>query len=264
MRGEIPTTTVVPPGVPDYASPSNDLAYDPAAARRLFAEAGYGPQGKPFPRFTIVFNTSEGHKKIAEFVADQWKKVLGIEVQANNKEWQALLADVAKLEYDVERAGWIGDYRDPKTFLDMWTTGDGNNETGWSDALFDRLVGLASDAGSLASWTPAQVDELVVACREGDRMRALLAAQRDAADAAARMEATLAVRLQLFREAEARLLIDGVPIIPFYFYVNTGLVQPDVEGIRYWGTKDGARVPNLQDEHPLRDVSTARSRGSRP
>lgn len=262
-KGETPTTTVVPPGVPDYVSPPNDLGFDPEAARRLLAEAGYGPGGKPFPRFTIVFNTSEGHKKIAEFVAQQWKRHLGLEVQANNKEWQALLADVAKLEYDVERAGWIGDYRDPKTFLDMWTTGDGNNETGWSDAFFDRMVGLASDAGSIAGWTDAQVAELAAGCREPDVLRTLIAAQRAAATDDARLGATLALRRQLFREAEARLLNDGVPIIPFYFYVNTGLVQPDVEGIRHWGEQDGRRVPNLQDDHPLRDVSTARSRGAR-
>lgn len=263
-KGELPTTTIVPGGVPDYESPGNDLGFDPEAARRLLAEAGYGPGGKPFRRFTIVYNTHEQHKKIAEFVAGQWKQHLGIDAVAQNKEWQALLADVAKLEYDVQRAGWIGDYRDPKTFLDMWITGDGNNETGWSDATYDRFVALASEADRFAVAPQAEVDGVVARCREQDEMRAAVAAVREAADPSRRLEAVLALRRQLFREAEARLLNDGVPILPFYFYVVTGMVAPDVEGIRYWGEVDGRRIPNLQDDHPLRDVTTARSRAARP
>lgn len=262
-KGEPPTTTLVPQGVPAYESPPSDLEFDPAAARRLLAEAGYGPGGKSVRKFNIVFNQSEAHKKIAEFVAAQWKEHLGLEVTASSKEWQALLADVAKLQYDVQRAGWVGDYRDPKTFLDMWITGDGNNETGWSDATYDKLIALASEADRFAAGPDADVTELLARCREPERTAAAVKRVREAPDSDARLAAVLALRLQLFREAEARLLNDGVPVIPFYFYMVSGLVKPDVEGIYYWGEHDGQRVPNRQDDHPLRTVTTARSRAAR-
>jgi oligopeptide transport system substrate-binding protein len=261
-KGEIPATTIVPHGVPDYESPSSDLGFDPDAARRLMAEAGYGPGGKPVRKFSIVHNTSDAHKKIADFVAEQWKIHLGLDVQVNNKEWQALLADVAKLEYDVERAGWIGDYRDPKTFLDMWITGDGNNETGWGDATYDRLIALASEADAVIGWPQAEIDALAAPLREKDRLLSLVDVARRASGDAERLKATSALRAHLFREAEARLVNDGIPIIPFYFYVVSGLVKDDVAGIHYVGNVEGRQVFNLQDEHPLREVTTARSRSA--
>jgi oligopeptide transport system substrate-binding protein len=261
-KGETPATTLVPTGVPGYESPPNDLAFDPAAARKLLAEAGYGPGGKKARRFTIVHNTHEGHKKIAEFLASEWQKHLGLEVQVNNKEWQALLADVQKLEYDIERAGWIGDYRDPKTFLDMWITGDGNNETGWSDPVFDRFIAKASEADRYATAPEAEIQELLSVCREKDRMKGLLDRLRgskgDVGDEE-RLAAALAVRAQLFREAESRLLNDGIPIIPFYFYVVSGLVKPDVQGLYFTRVREGKTIYNLQDDHPLRNVRTART-----
>ena len=57
-----------------------------------------------------------------------------------NKEWKTYLGDIDTLSYEIVRSAWIGDYNDPMTFLEMFTTGDGNNVTGWSDAEFDKLI----------------------------------------------------------------------------------------------------------------------------
>ena len=61
-----------------------------------------------------------------------------------NAEWKVYLKDVENLDYDIARAGWIGDYGDPMTFLDMWLKDGGNNNTGWSSARYDELISKAT------------------------------------------------------------------------------------------------------------------------
>lgn len=115
------------------------VKFDPVEARRLLAEAGY-PEGKDFPRFDILINTSEAHRTIAEAVQEMWKKHLNIPVGIYNQDWQAYLESQRVMNYSVCRAAWAGDYPDPFTFLGMWKTGDGNNETGWGSAAYDELL----------------------------------------------------------------------------------------------------------------------------
>jgi len=100
--------------------------------------------GKPFPELTLLYNTSENHKKIAEAIADMWYKELGIKIQLSNAEWKVYLDKRDQLDYDIARAGWIGDYPDPNTFLDMWVTGGGQNKTGWSNEKYDSLIHAAA------------------------------------------------------------------------------------------------------------------------
>lgn len=92
------------------------------------------------PTVTLLYNTDENHKLVAEAVQDMWKRNLGLDVKLENKEWKTYLQDVDTLNYQVARAGWIGDYNDPMTFLDMFQTGNGNNDTGWSDPEYDKLL----------------------------------------------------------------------------------------------------------------------------
>lgn len=108
-------------------------------ARKLLAEAGY-PEGKGFPKLEILYNTSENHKLVATFLQQQWKDWLGIEVELSNKEWKVYLDLLSKLNYQAARRGWIGDFPDPYTFLELMKTGGGNNNTGWGNAEFDRLM----------------------------------------------------------------------------------------------------------------------------
>ena len=92
-----------------------------------------------------LYNTSEAHKRIAELVAEQWRRELGIVLTLQNIEWKVFLEKVGTLDYDIARAAWIADYLDPMTFLDMFVTGGGNNDTGWSNPEYDRLIGEAGD-----------------------------------------------------------------------------------------------------------------------
>jgi oligopeptide transport system substrate-binding protein len=92
------------------------------------------------PPIEILYNTMEDHRRIAEAIQQMWTENLGIKVRLVNQEWKVYLATMHALEYDVCRGGWIGDYPDPNTFLDCFLTDGGNNETGWSNAEYDRLI----------------------------------------------------------------------------------------------------------------------------
>jgi len=124
--GQIPAYSFVPEGLTGYKGPKFDKG-DLDTARKLLAEAGY-PNGKGFPKITILYNTSEGHRKIAEAIQQMWSKELGIKVELLNQEWKVYLDSRDNHQFDVARAGWIGDYLDPKTFLDMFITGASFNK----------------------------------------------------------------------------------------------------------------------------------------
>jgi oligopeptide transport system substrate-binding protein len=136
-----PAKSYVPAGFSGFSSPEV-LSYDPEKARAYLAEAGY-PDGEGFPDLYLLFNTSEGHRKIAEAIVAMWNQNLGINMQLENKEWKVYLDAQSHLDYDVSRSGWIGDYMDPITFLEMFTTGNGNNDTGWGNEGYDALISAA-------------------------------------------------------------------------------------------------------------------------
>lgn len=150
--GQIPAYAFVPPGVPDVTGDfrknagdyvPSDMQANIAEAKRLLAEAGY-PDGKGFPDSVILYNTSEGHKAIAEAIQAMWKQNLGLSnITLQNQEWGVFLETREHLNYDMARAGWIGDYLDPMTFIDMFTSDSGNNDTGWKSAEYDELVRIA-------------------------------------------------------------------------------------------------------------------------
>lgn len=144
--GQEAATGFVPSGIPGYA-PSKAIQYDPGAARALLAEAGY-PGGKGFPQAEILINTSESHRKIAEAIQAMWREELGIEVGIFNQEWKVYLDSQSSLDYDISRSGWIGDYVHPMTFLEIFTAGNGNNDTGWANPAYDTLIRQAQAASS--------------------------------------------------------------------------------------------------------------------
>ncbi len=136
----------VPASLPGY-QPTAKVETNPTRARALLAEAGYGPDN-PL-ELELLYNTDENHKLIAEAIQEMWKSNLGIEIELVNKEWKTYLQDIDTLEYQIARAGWIGDYNDPMTFLGMWVTGNGNNDTGWSSPEYDGLLERASQETDL-------------------------------------------------------------------------------------------------------------------
>ncbi len=141
LGGQIPANTFVPPST-GYPSPKG-FSFDAETARKLLAEAGY-PGGKGFPSFSILYNTSSNHKKIAEFIQAQWKTNLGVDVTLVNQEWGTYLDTRSQSHaFDIARAGWIADYLDPSTFSDMWVTGGTQNDGLYSNKKYDDLIAKA-------------------------------------------------------------------------------------------------------------------------
>lgn len=146
--GQTPATAMVPPGAgKDYRA--QDLLPKSAddkslqEAKRLLAEAGY-PGGKGFPKSSILYNTSENHKIIAVAIQQMWKKNLGIDVELVNQEWKVYLNTLREGQFELARAGWIGDYPDPNNFLETLTSGNALNDSRYSNPTFDKLLARAA------------------------------------------------------------------------------------------------------------------------
>ena len=139
---------ITPPGTGGYTYQGSPLKYDPDKARQLLAEAGF-PGGQGFPKLSVLYNSSEQHRRMAEVIQQMWKKNLGIEIELANEEWKVYLKTSQEMDYDISRAGWIGDYPDANTFLDMWLTDGGNNYTGFSLVEYDKLIADAANAPSV-------------------------------------------------------------------------------------------------------------------
>jgi oligopeptide transport system substrate-binding protein len=143
--GEPVAYTLTPPD-PHYKS-LYSISPNLDEAKKLLAEAGY-PDGKGFPKLKLIYNTLEEHQKIAVAIQQMWKKNLGIDIELQNQEWKVFIANQHQMNYEISRASWIGDYVDPNTFLEIFISNSGNNETGWSNKQYDDLIRAASLATS--------------------------------------------------------------------------------------------------------------------
>ena len=141
--GEFPAFSYTPPDTNGYTATAQ-VPYDLGRARALLAEAGY-PDGAGFPGLELMYNTSEGHRRIAIAIQQMWKTNLNINITLTNQDWKVYLDKRDSKDYQVARAGWIGDYLDPNTFLDMYTSNSGNNDTGWSNQHYDALIAQAGE-----------------------------------------------------------------------------------------------------------------------
>ena len=159
QTGQVPATGFVPAGIYDadangddfrtvggdyWDAPVDDATYQANCekARQLLAEAGY-PNGEGFPTVTYLYNTSDAHKAVGEALQQMWQEELGVTVQLQNQEWNAFLETRKKGEYQIARNGWIADYNDPCSFLDMWYTGGGNNDAQYSNPEYDAMIDAA-------------------------------------------------------------------------------------------------------------------------
>jgi ABC-type oligopeptide transport system substrate-binding subunit len=153
----LPGDSLVPPGIDDYGPPVTSAFHDLSPieaedkARELLRAAGYGPGGKPL-HVEIRFNTSENNKATAVAIADMWKE-LGVTtsfVNTDLKTHYALLRDGG--DFDVARAGWIGDYSDPQNFLVLAKSDDvALNYCHYSNPAYDALLAKAETERDLGA-----------------------------------------------------------------------------------------------------------------
>lgn len=158
QSGEVPATGYVPSGVYDaegangddfrtvggeyYSVSADDYQANCDKARELLAEAGY-PNGEGFPAVEYMYNTDDRHKAIAEALQNMWQTELGVIVNLSNQDWNVFLKSRKDGDFQIARNGWIADYNDPCSFLDMWYTGGGNNDAQYSNPEYDALIDAA-------------------------------------------------------------------------------------------------------------------------
>ena len=152
QAGQVPAGAFVPIGMTDaeagkeFRDVGGDY-FDPTAsgyaanlqkAKDLLAEAGY-PNGEGLPTLEYLYNEGTGHQQIGEALQSMWAEI-GVKVDLVSQEWSTFLNSRKNGDYEIARNGWLADYNDPITFLDMWITGSGNNDAQWSNAKYDDLI----------------------------------------------------------------------------------------------------------------------------
>jgi oligopeptide transport system substrate-binding protein len=142
--GEEVATTYFPPGTLPGFDVLPGLAADPGAARAKLAEAGY-PGGKGFPSLPILYNSDNPIRaNLAQALKEQWKRVLGIDVEIQSLEVKIYRNRVTEKEYAIALAAWYGDYPDVSTFTDKYHSTSLQNDSAWENKEFDSLLAQAA------------------------------------------------------------------------------------------------------------------------
>jgi len=167
-----------------------------------------------FPTLTYLYNTSEGHKAIGEYLANTLAGV-GITMNLENQEWNTFLNTRKNGEYSVARNGWLADYNDPICFLDMWVTNSGNNDVQFGKGAHADLAMYSIDLTSLGydvkvengTWAETYdvVISLIKSCTDTN------------------------TRYALMHIAEDMLMQTGC-IVPLYFYTDIYMISKTVKG----------------------------------
>lgn len=213
--GQIPATGFVPGILLDsegnsYRTGGTEFGIDPTKAsieeaQQLMADAGY-PMGEGFPTLTILYNTHDAHKQIAETIQEMLKTNLGINVELANEEW-AVFQETRRLgNFQIARGGWLGDYADPITMLDLFTAISGLNDPQW------RATAQETIAPHDTVLNPEQqaYEDLI----QGSMLAS--GTERDA----------------MLKQAEQILIGDNMVVMPIYYYSYNYLIDNDrVEGI---------------------------------
>jgi oligopeptide transport system substrate-binding protein len=204
--GQLPANTFAPDGIFGNAAQDPEIApwaLDPEMgaemAQEWLAEAGY-PNGEGFPTVTLMHNTSEGHRAIAEAIQAMWRETLGVEVEVTNQEWGVYLETIdhaTPLDQmpQIWRLGWCADYADENNWLhEVFNCEEGDN----------NLRRNCLDA-TCTEVEPSEFDELT---------------------AQAGGETDPEVRKELYREAERILSEEEAAYAPIYYYTGISLNKP--------------------------------------
>ncbi len=167
-----------------------------------------------FPTLTYLYNTSDSHKAIGEYLQNALATV-GITMNLENQEWNTFLNTRKNGDYSIARNGWIADYNDPICFLDMWTTSSGNNDVQFGKGDHETVAIYNLDLTALGydvkvengSWAQTYVVMicLMKGCTDNE------------------------VRYQLMHIAEDLLMSTGC-ICPLYFYTDIYMLDDSVHG----------------------------------
>ncbi|MDR2372362.1 MAG: peptide ABC transporter substrate-binding protein [Puniceicoccales bacterium] len=151
---------LVPPGTMNYNS-VEFFKYSVKRARKLLAESGY-PNGEGFPEITILYNVSDNWKIVAEAVQEMWRKNLNIDVKLQSIEWGTFLAERRQHRFDICRGGWVGDYNDATTFLNLLLSENNNNHAQWANEIYDQMLSRASQERDSRSQILADAEALMI------------------------------------------------------------------------------------------------------
>ena len=169
-----------------------------------------------FPTMTYLYNTSEGHKAIGEYLQSALAGV-GITMNLENQEWATFLETRKAGDYSIARNGWVADYNDAISFIDMWTTQSGNNDIQFGrDAHKDAAI-YNMDLSGIAGYEDKSV-------QNGTWNQTF-----DALVSWIKTESDLEVRNQLMHVAEDLIMETGC-ICPIYYYTDLYMLSDSVDG----------------------------------
>jgi oligopeptide transport system substrate-binding protein len=150
LHEPVMTTLIPPDSIPGYSSPAG-LGLDVDAARRELADAGWldrdrngiieNRRGVEFPVVDLLYSTNTSrYKDLSLALRDMWQRELGVRIELRGKDNKFFKEDLIRGNFMIGRGRWYGDYGDPTTFLNIFRTGDGNNDRGYSNPRIDDLL----------------------------------------------------------------------------------------------------------------------------
>ena len=167
-----------------------------------------------FPTLTYLYNTSEGHKAIGEYLSATLASV-GITMNLENQEWNTFLNTRKAGDYSMARNGWLADFNDPISFLDMWITSSGNNDVQYGKGANADLAVYSLDL------TPYGLDTKVENGTWAETYDVLISAIKTCTDTD--------TRYAMMHLAEDMLMDTGC-LVPLYFYTDLYMLDDSVNG----------------------------------